>query len=262
MSRSSPGPSIFITGAAAGIGRETARLFARRGWRVGAFDVDTVGLQSLRAECGGDTVSGMLDVVDAAACKAAVAQFAAAGDGRLDVMFNNAGILSVGHFEEIDVGRHHAIVDINLKGVINGCLAALPHLRATPGSRVISMSSASAIYGSPDYASYSASKFAVKGLTEALDIEWSRYGIRVMDILPLFVKTAMVTEIEQPISIGRLGIHLNAQDIAQTVWRAAHWSAWRRLHWYPGMQTRLMSLANALSPGWLNRATVKTLSGY
>ncbi len=262
MSKSSSKSSIFITGAAAGIGRETARLFSSRGWRVGAYDVDRAGLQTLQAECSGDLTVGALDVVDAEACKATVAEFAAVGGGRLDVMFNNAGILSVGHFEEIDVRRHHAIVDINLKGVINGCLAALPHLRATPDSRVISMSSASAIYGSPDYASYSASKFAVRGLTEALDIEWSRYGIRVMDILPLFVKTAMVTEIEQPISIGRLGIRLSAQDIAQTVWRAAHWSAWRRVHWYPGAQTRLMSLANAMSPALLNRATVKTLSGY
>jgi len=255
-------PSIFITGAAAGIGRETARLFASRGWRVGAYDVDAVGLQSLRAECSGDVVTGTLNVVDAEACKAAVAAFADGEGGRLDVMFNNAGILSVGHFEQIDTGRHHAIIDINLKGVINGCLAALPYLRATPGSRVISMSSASAIYGAPDYASYSASKFAVKGLTEALDIEWSRHGIRVMDILPLFVKTAMVTEIDQPISIGRLGIHLNATDIAQTVWRAANWNGRHRQHWYPGVQTRLMAWANAMSPGWLNRLTVKALSGY
>ncbi|TJY60977.1 SDR family oxidoreductase [Sinimarinibacterium sp. CAU 1509] len=262
MSKHLPKASIFITGAAAGIGRETARVFAARGWRVGAYDVDLAGLQSLKAECSGDITIGTLDVVDAEACKAAVAEFASADGGRLDVMFNNAGILSVGHFEDIDVRRHHAIVDINLKGVINGCLAALPHLRATPGSRVISMASASAIYGSPDYASYSATKFAVRGLTEALDIEWSRFGIRVMDIMPLFVKTAMVTDIEQPISIGRLGIRLSAQDIAQTVWRAAHWSAWRRVHWYPGIQTRAMSLANALSPGLLNRATVKTLSGY
>ncbi len=76
--------------------------------------------------------------------------------------------------------RHALIVDINLKDVINGCHAALPRLRHTPDSRVINLASASAIYGTPGYASYSATKFAVRGLSEALN----SYDIRVFDLLP------------------------------------------------------------------------------
>lgn len=255
-------PAIFITGAAAGIGRATAQLFAAKGWCVGLYDVDLQGVERLRDELGETAVCGRLDVTDGADMERALAAFCASSGGRLDVMFNNAGILAVGHFEDIAVERHHAIVDVNLKGVLNGCLAALPHLRRTANSRLISMSSASAIYGSPAYASYSATKFAVKGLSEALDIEWARHGIRVMDVLPLFVNTAMVTAIDKPASISRLGVHLQAGDIAQVVWTAANWQGRRRVHWYPGLQTRLLALTNKLAPAWLNRFTVKQVSGY
>lgn len=254
--------SIFITGAAAGIGCATARLFASKGWLVGIYDVDADGVQRLKDELGAVAYGGVLNVVDAEAFERAVADFVQFAGGRLDVMFNNAGILSVGHFEDVPIKRHHALVDVNLKGVINGGIAALPYLKQAPKACLVSMSSASALYGSPDYASYSATKFAVKGFTEALDIEWSRHGIRVMDILPLFVRTAMVTEIEQPKSIGKLGVHLSADDIAATVWRAVHWRGWPRLHWYPGLQTRLMALATWLTPGWLNRVVIKRVAGY
>lgn len=254
--------SIFISGAAAGIGRATARRFAAEGWRVGLYDVDAAGVERLRDELGGAATCGVLDVSDAEAFAAAVRAFCAPVDGRLDVLFNNAGILSVGAFESIAPARHAAIVDVNLKGVINGSLAGLPYLRHTPGSRLINMCSASAIYGSPDYASYSATKFAVRGLSEALDIEWQRHGIRVMDVLPLFVNTAMVTGIDQPRSIGNLGVHLSAEDIAATVWTAAQWRGYRRVHWYPGWRTKLMAFANKLGSARLNRAVVAQLSGY
>lgn len=255
-------PAIFITGAAAGIGRATAELFASRGWRVGLYDVDVDAVERLHVELGASTIGGRLDVTDPGAVGRALEDFVAFSGGRIDVMFNNAGILSVGEFETIGVARHHAIVDVNVGGVINGCHAAFPHLLRTPGSRVISMSSASAIYGAPAYASYSASKFAVKGLSEALDIEWQRHGIRVMDVLPLFVNTAMVTTIEQPTSIARLGVRLQPRDIAQTVWAAAHWNGWRKVHWYPGLQSRLLALSNKLAPTWLNRFATKKISGY
>lgn len=254
--------SIFITGAAAGIGLETARLFHARGWQVGVYDVDARGISRLLDELGERASGGVLDVTNADAFAAALAEFFAR-HGRLDLLFNNAGIVAVGDFESIAVARHQALVDVNLKGVLNGCMAGLPMLRATPGSRVINMSSASAIYGTPGFASYSATKFAVKGLSEALDIEWARYGIRVMDVLPLFVNTRMVSDLaETPASVRRLGVRLQAADIAGTVWKAAHWRLWRRVHWYPGAQTYALALANKLAPALLNRLTIKRISGY
>lgn len=257
-------PSIFVTGAAAGIGRATAELFASRGWFVGLYDVNEAGARELRERLGADrAVAGRLDVTDPAAFGRALEEFFTAAGGRLDLLFNNAGIAAVGNFEEIPLARQHAVVDVNLKGVLSGCYAALPYLRRTPGARVVSMCSASAIYGAPGFAAYSATKFAVKGLTEALDIEWRRHGIRVMDLLPLFVDTPMVAQFEnKPKSFDVLGMHLGPADIARTVWRAAHWRWWPRVHWYPGVQGWLMALAQKLTPAWFNRLTTRLVSGY
>jgi NAD(P)-dependent dehydrogenase (short-subunit alcohol dehydrogenase family) len=257
-------PGIFITGAAAGIGRATAKLFASRGWFVGAYDMNVAGLESLAAEIGaGNCITGKLDVTDAAAFSAALGRCFEAAGRRLDVLFNCAGILSVGHFEDIPLSRHHQIVDINLKGVLNGFHCALPFLKQTRGARVISMASASAIYGSPAYASYSASKFAVRGLTEAMNIEWARHGITVMDVWPIFVNTAMVTEIEQPESLKKMGVHLQASDVASVIWRAAHRPHWLpRVHWFVGRETWFLWLATRLIPVWLMRVITKRITTY
>ncbi|MDR3417429.1 MAG: SDR family oxidoreductase [Nevskia sp.] len=257
-------PAIFITGASAGIGRATAELFAARGWFVGLYDVADGAAEALRQQLGPDRcVAGRLDASDATAFAEALRTFFDAAGGRLDLLFNCAGILSTGDFDSIPVERHQRIVDVNLRGVLNGCHAALPYLRRTPGARVVNMASASALHGVPGFASYSSTKFAVRGLTEALGIEWARYGIRVMDVSPPFVATPMVTSIAAPpASVNRLGIRLQAADVALAVWRAAHWRLWPRVHWYPGWQTKGFAALNKLSPSWLNRFTTRLISGY
>ncbi|HZP13003.1 MAG TPA: SDR family oxidoreductase [Nevskiaceae bacterium] len=257
-------PGIFITGAAAGIGRATAKLFASRGWFVGAYDMNAAGLAALAAELGsGNCITGKLDVTDASALADALEAFFQAAGRRLDVLFNCAGILSVGNFEDIPLARHHLIVDINLKGVLNGFHCALPYLKQTRGARVVSMASASAVFGSPAYASYSATKFAVRGLTEAMNIEWARHGITVMAVWPIFVNTAMVTEIEQPESLKKMGVHLQASDVANVIWRAAHRPRWLpRVHWFVGAQTWFLWMATRLMPVWMMRLTTRRVTGY
>jgi len=257
-------PSVFITGAAAGIGRATAELFASQGWFVGLYDINQAGVRELAQRLGAANASaGALDVTDHAQFARALAQFWEAAGGRLDLLFNNAGIIAVGDFEKVPLARYQATVDVNLKGVVNGFHAAFDYLRRTPGARVISMSSASAIYGAPSFALYGATKFAVKGLTEALNIEWARHGITVMDVLPLYVDTAMVAGIEtKPKSMDVLGMHLRAEDIARTVWRAAHWRWWPRVHWYPGLQSWFLALSQKLMPGWFTRLTTRLVTGY
>lgn len=258
-------PAIFITGAAAGIGRATAELFADQGWFLGLYDVDESGLRILRDRIGeGNCIIGRLDTTDVAAYAQALARFWETTDHRIDVLFNNAGIANVGHFEEISLERHHRLVDVNLKGVINGFHLALPYLIQTPDARVISMCSASAIYGAPALTVYSATKFAVRGLTESLDVEWQRHGIRVMDIMPLFVNTPMVRQFEsQPKSVAALGVRLTAADIAKTVLKAATRPRWAlHVHWYPGLQTLLLHVLTKISPSFVNRLVVRKLSGY
>jgi NAD(P)-dependent dehydrogenase (short-subunit alcohol dehydrogenase family) len=126
------------------------------------------------------------------------------------------------------------------------------------------MCSASAIYGTPAFAGYCATKFGVKGLTEALDIEWRRHGIAVRDVMPLFVDTPMVAGFEtRPKSQDVLGLHLTPEDIARTVWRAVHWPRWwPRVHFLPGVRTWATYLMARLTPLWLNRLTTRLITGY
>lgn len=257
-----PNKSIFITGAAQGIGRAVAERFAREGWFVGLYDINLAAVNELAAQLGPDrTHAAALDVTDPAAWQTTLAAFREAVGGRLDVLLNNAGIATSGAFQDIALATHHAIVDVNLKGVINGCHTAFPYLRETPDARLINLASASAIYGAADLASYSSTKFAVRGLTEALDLEWRELGIRVCDIWPLFVQTRMVEGLSLD-SMKALGVRLTAQDVANTIWKAATHRGAHRVHWLVGAQTHVMYRATCFLPDWLNRAVTARLSGH
>ena len=126
---------------------------------------------------------------------------------------------------------------------------------------VINMASATAIYGQPQLATYSATKFAVRGFTEALDLEWSRHGVRVSDIWPTFVKTAMADEYGHIPSARSLGIRLTPIDVASTVWDCA---TSRRVihtpHRTVGLQAWLLSLATRFGPSALTRWIVQRMS--
>lgn len=217
--------SILINGAASGIGAATARLFHTRGWRVGLLDVDE---KALVAELGG-AWHAPLDVVEAAAVKAALGDFCALSGGQLRLLFNGAGILRTGAFADIELEQHTRQVQINVLGVLNLCHAAYPYLKVTSAAQVINMGSASALYGVPQLASYSASKFVVRGLTEALELEWREYGIRVGYLMPPFVDTPMVrSQAKRPPVMRRLGVRLEAEQIAEAAWKQAHGSTVHR----------------------------------
>ncbi|GAB0102879.1 SDR family oxidoreductase [Nocardia sp. JMUB6875] len=254
-------PAVFVTGAAAGIGRAIATRFAREGWTVGLYDIDADAVAATAEAIGGHTVTGCFDVTDPAGWDRALKEFADA-TGRLDLLVNNAGILYSGAFAEMPLDRHHRLIDVNIKGVLNGCHAALPYLRRTPGSRVINLASASALYGQPGLATYGATKAAVRSLTEALDLEWRHFGIPVTDLLPLFVATDMMTEVNRGSkSATTLGVHLTPDDIANTVWHTATARrTWSGPHVLVGLQTKLTALATRLSPPFVTRAFVGWLS--
>ncbi len=185
--------SIFITGGAGGMGLETGRFFAAKGWFVGLFDINESLLDS--AETGfesGSVLTGKLDVTNEDDFSVAMAEFAGHTDGKLDIMYNNAGIAPGGWFDEMSMETIRRVIDINVYGVINGIRAALPLLKATENSLCISTSSSVATYGHGLRAVYSASKFAVKGLTEALSLEFERFGVRTADVLPGCIDTPML----------------------------------------------------------------------
>ena len=261
---SSSAPTVFISGAAAGIGRATALAFARRGYRVGAYDIDLAGLASLREEItarGGDVAIGELDVTDAGDWAQQLEAFTGSSR-RLDILVNNAGILSSGRFEEIPLDTQRRIVDVNVYGAMAGLHKAFPYLRDTHGAQVVNMCSASAIYGQPELATYSATKFAVRGLTEALELEWRRYGIRVIAMWPLFVATAMVDGV-QTHSTKRMGIHLSAEDVAEEIYNATRPSRnfLPKVHYPVGRQTKVVAAVSQMLPNWAARLLNKTVTG-
>lgn len=261
QSASASRPAVLITGAAAGIGRAIAARFAGAGWTVGLYDIDADAVRRTAAEIGGTTVTGAFDVTEAAGWEQALKEFTET-TGRLDLLVNNAGILCSGAFGDIPLERQLRVVDVNVKGVLTGCHAALPHLRRTPGSQVVNLASASALYGQPGLATYAATKAAVRSLTEALDLEWQRYGIKVHDLLPLFVATGMMDEVERGSKTSAtLGVHLTAADIADAVWRTATKPArLRGPHVLVGIQTKATAAAVRLSPAAFTRAFVGWLS--
>jgi len=240
---------IFISGAAAGIGRATADAFIEAGWFVGAYDIDSDAVAAWADEQGAvRACAGALDVVDAEQWRNAIAHFESCAGG-IDVLVNNAGVLVDGAFADLDIASQRRLIDINVIGVMNGCHAAYHGLAATRG-QLINMSSASAFFGQPTLAVYSASKFAVRGLTEALSIEWAPAGIRVCDVMPLFVKTAMVSGMRDVPATRRLGVRLSAQDVAGVILAAAN-TRRPRLHYCVGWQSRTLKQMLRFSPDWL-----------
>ncbi|HBS42958.1 MAG TPA: short-chain dehydrogenase [Oceanospirillales bacterium] len=248
---------LFITGAAAGIGKATSLRFAEAGWFVGIADVDELGLKALAREIGSDNCMTLkLDVTSADDWQRGLDSFWKK-TGRLDLLVNNAGVLSSGPFETIDLKAQQRMVDINVTGTVNGCHSAFPYLKDTRESRVINLCSASAMYGQPSLAVYSATKFAIKGLTEALNLEWEPHRIRVMDILPLFVRTAMVTDMNAR-SVRRMGVKLTVNDVTRVIYQAATTNRHRsKVHWPVGSDTKFLYLLSSISPDWMNRMVNK-----
>jgi short-subunit dehydrogenase len=211
-------------------------------------------------------VHGALDVRDAAQWRTVLGDFC--GDGGLDVLVNNAGVLSSGPFTGIGPDDHRRMVDVNVTGVVNGAVEGHRFLARSPRGLLLNLCSASSLYGQPTLATYGATKAAVKSLTEALDLEWRAdgcdgRGIRVRSLLPLFVDTEMVTRDGQGMAaLTRLGVRLTAGDVAAAAWKVVH-ERRRPLaspHRPVGRQSRVLAAASAITPDWANRLVVARLT--
>jgi short-subunit dehydrogenase len=126
----------------------------------------------------------------------------------------------------------------------------MPYLkRAAPGANAIAMASTSAEYGSPHHAVYSATKFFVRGYTEALNIEYRQQGVNVCAIYVAYVDTGMVRNAQwKAASIETMGVKAKADDVAAMVWRAAHG---RRSHWRVGLDATMTHYAVRLFGSWV-----------
>lgn len=188
-------PVLIVTGASSGIGAATARLFARQGYRVVLAARRSERLQALAGEIeayGGTALPVATDVTQPEEIghlvEAALERF-----GQIDVLFNNAGIGRLGWLEDLD--PEEAVrkqVEVNLLGAIWTARAVLPHMIERRSGHIVNMGSGASFIATPTYSVYAATKFGMRGFTEALRREVGVYGIRVSGIYPGGVDTEFV----------------------------------------------------------------------
>ena len=181
----------IVTGAAAGIGRATALTFAKEGAKVVVADVNEAAIQALAKEIGENAFAVTVDVSDESACQNMVDQ-AVEKFGKLDIIFNNAGIAGVRALTADQTGDDwRRVIDINLNGVFYGTKAALPAMIKNGGGVIVNTASVDGIVGMPTLSHYVAAKHGVIGLTKTTALEYANQNIRAVSIAPGFVKTAM-----------------------------------------------------------------------
>lgn len=186
------GKTAIVTGAGGGIGRELCRLMAKRGAHVVACDlkesaaVETAGLIT---SAGGSAEAKTLSVTDYEAVQALADELA--GRGTIDYLFNNAGIGVGGEARDFTINDWRAVLDVNLYGVVNGVTAVYPVMAKQRSGHIVNTSSLDGLVPFPMHVSYTASKYAVVGLSQALRIEGAPLGVRVSVACPGRVKTGI-----------------------------------------------------------------------
>lgn len=182
-----------ITGAASGLGQGFATVMAKHGATIVAADINLEGVgKTVRsiADFGGAATAHQLDVRDSAAV-AKLVDDTVATHGRIDYIFNNAGIAVWGPMEEIPIEHWDEIVDINLKGVIYGTSAAYKHMINQGHGHIVNTASLAGLVPSPLLTPYSATKFAVVGLSDALRVEAQNNGVNVTALCPGFIESGI-----------------------------------------------------------------------
>jgi len=200
MANNIAGKVVVVTGASSGLGEATARHLSAEGACValGARRVDR--LQSLAGELtrgGGQALAVATDVTRVDQVKALV-DAAVQAYGRIDVMINNAGLMPQSLLERLKIDEWDRMVDVNIKGVLYGIAAALPHMKAQKSGHVISVSSVAGHKVRPGGTVYSATKHAVRVISEGLRQEVKPYNIRTTVISPGAVDTELPDAITEP----------------------------------------------------------------
>lgn len=200
LNRSIAGKVALITGAASGMGRATAHLFADEGADVAVTDLNADGVQQVVSEIRGAGLSAegwTLDITDGAAIKSVVGQVAEHFDG-LDILINNAGVSK--HTKIDDDGYEEIwdhLLNVLLRAHTRTIRAALPYLRACGAGRIVNIASTEGLGATPETSPYTAAKHGVIGLTRSMAVELGRDGITVNCICPGPIRTAMTSKISE-----------------------------------------------------------------
>ena len=175
------GKVAIVTGAASGIGKAVAAGLAARGATVVLADIDEAGARAAAAATGGEAAA--LDVTDAGQVRALV-DGTVARHGRLDLMFNNAGVGAGGPVETLELAEWARVIDIDLNSVIYGVAAAYPHMVRQESGHIVNTASLAGLIPTPLLTPYATVKHAVVGLSVSLRVEAAAYGVRVERGLP------------------------------------------------------------------------------
>jgi NAD(P)-dependent dehydrogenase (short-subunit alcohol dehydrogenase family) len=205
------GKVVAITGGARGIGKATATALVRKGCRVAIGDLDLGLAERTAAELGGGTVALPLDVTERSSF-AAFLDEAERQLGPLDVVINNAGIMPVTPFAEESDDSIRRQLDINVYGVIVGTQLAIERMRRRGAGHIVNLASQAGKGGAPGIATYSGTKHAVVGISEAVRAELRGTGIEVACVMPTVVNTELTAGVGQ-----RLIKPVEAEDVANEI---------------------------------------------
>jgi NAD(P)-dependent dehydrogenase (short-subunit alcohol dehydrogenase family) len=183
--------TVVVTGGGSGIGEALAQEMSRRGARLVVTDISGDAAARVAAGCGPSASARQLDVRDADAVRTVI-ETAAAEHGRIDYLFNNAGIGVGGEAHEIPLSHWERIVDVNLRGVIHGVTAAYPLMVKQGSGHIVNMASLGGLTPLPLAAPYSMTKHAVVGLSTSLRSEAVAHGVRVSVLCPAMIETPLI----------------------------------------------------------------------
>jgi len=186
--------TALVTGGGSGIGESICRVFARAGARVFVLDINEAGARRVAGEIqtGGGQAGAIVGDVSLQADMARICEGIATAAGRLDILVNNAGIAHVGTLEDTSEEDLDRIYSVNIKGVYNGMMAAIPHMKRQQGGVILNMGSIASSLGLPGRFAYSMSKGAVLAMTYTVARDYIGYNIRCNSIAPARVHTPFV----------------------------------------------------------------------
>ena len=182
MNTDMTGKAALITGAASGLGRETALKLAAAGASVCIVDVNAAGLAETAGMIPGDVLVEVANLADPAACKAVV-EAAVARFGRLDALCNVAGLIYLANSPDMPLDQYQRTINVNLNAPFHLSQAAIPHLLESGGA-IVNVASSAAFIGEAYAAAYCASKWGILGMTKAMAMEFSKKNIRINAVAP------------------------------------------------------------------------------
>lgn len=196
---------VLVTGVSSGIGRATAVRFAERGCRV----FGTVrSIATVQPIAGVELIQ--MDIRDEASVQRGIQEVISLAD-RIDVLVNSAGVALLGSTEETSITEAQLLFDTNVLGILRTTHAVLPHMRAQRSGRIVNVSSVLGFLPAPYMGLYSASKHAVEGMSETLDHEVRRFGIRVALVEPSFTRTNL--DANAPHTTSKISAYDDERDL-------------------------------------------------